>query len=59
MKKWIKEIRLVGLRDWLWFVFWLKRDEFSHKLGVFRYYPNMIKLARDRKRSHEIDIKIG
>ena len=58
MKKWIKEIRAVGFIDWFWFVVWLKRDEFNIKLSVFRYYPNMIRLNRDRKRAHEIDIKL-
>lgn len=28
------EIRKVGIRDWLWFVVYLKRNEFSHKLGI-------------------------
>lgn len=49
-----REIRAVGLIDWLWFVVWLKRDEFSHKLDLSRYYPDLDKLVIDRNRAHEI-----
>lgn len=57
--KWLREIRLVGLRDWIWFVVWLRRDEFSRKLDILRYYPDMKRLVRDRNRAHLLDMEIG
>ena len=57
--KWIREIRKVGLRDWLWFVVWLRRNEFSAKLTLSRYYPDMEKLVHDRNRAHRLDMEIG
>ena len=57
--KWLREIRKVGLRDWLWFVVWIRRDEFSRKLDLNRYYPDMKRLVRDRNRAHRLDMEIG
>ena len=57
--KWLREIRKVGLRDWLWFVVWIRRDEFSRKLDLNRYYPDMERLVRDRNRAHRLDMEIG
>lgn len=50
----IREIRKVGLRDWIWFVLHLKRDEYSRKLDLSNY-SDMRKLIRDRDRSHKLD----
>lgn len=57
--KWIKEVKSIGLKDWLWFVVYLRRDEFSRKLDLNRYYPDMDRLNRDRKRAHDIDGKLN
>ena len=51
----IQEIKAVGFIDWWWFVVYLKRDEFSNKLDLNRYYPNLVKLNKDRARAHRID----
>jgi len=56
--RWVREIRKVGLRDWLWFVVWLRRNEFSQKLDLNRYYPDMERLARDRNKAHRLDMEI-
>ena len=58
--KLIKEIRKVGLIDWLWFVIVLRRDEFSHKLDikVSGKAPDLTRLVRDRDRAHRIDFVI-
>ena len=56
---WILEIRLVGLLDWLWFVVYLKRDEFSHKLSLNKYYPDLDGLVLDRTRAHNLDLLLG
>jgi hypothetical protein len=53
----LEEIKAVGILDWIWFTFWLKRDEFSHRLWLSRYYPDVNKLAKER--AHQIDFKIG
>jgi len=57
--KWVSEIRKVGLLDWLWFVVWLRRNEFSQKLDLNRYYPDITRLVRDRNRAHRLDMEIG
>lgn len=54
-----KEVQAVGLTDWFWFVIWLKRDEFSYKLDLYRYYPDLDRLVRDRKRAHRIDAALN
>jgi hypothetical protein len=44
--------------DWLWFVFYLGCDEFSHKLHSreFRYgRKDILKMRNDRKRAHRIE----
>jgi len=60
--KWAKEIKTVGITNWIWFVLILKRNEFSTKLGVRHYWSwtsdNINwkeKLLKDRKKAHEID----
>jgi hypothetical protein len=63
--KWLREIRKVGFVDWLWFVFILKRDEFSPKLDMLKYVKNssdkigMAELVRDRDRAHKIDLALS
>ena len=57
--KWLREIRKVGLRDWLWFVVWLHRNEFSPKLGIERYWGRMYECIRDRDRAHRLDHELG
>lgn len=52
--KWFAEIKKVGIRDWLWFVIWLGRNEFSPNLEADRY-TDRDKLRRDRDRAHKID----
>jgi len=54
----ISEIRAVGLRDWLWFVVWLRRDEFSPRLRLMRYYPDLERLCSDRRRAKIIAEKL-
>lgn len=34
MKKIYKEIKLIGLFNWIWFVLYLKRNEFSVRLNM-------------------------
>jgi hypothetical protein len=53
LKKCHGEIKLVGVRNW--FVIILKRNEFSHKLDLNKYYPDLKRLNRDRTRAHNID----
>lgn len=55
-KKWLREIDKVGLKDWLWFVAYLGRNKFSHRLDVRHGHNDKFKkLNRDRKRAHDID----
>lgn len=59
MKTWWKEIRAVGLWDWVWFVWFLGRDEFSRKLDVYNYSFDAAgsnKCYKDRQRAHRIDL---
>ena len=58
----LKEIKKVGLKDWLWFVVWLKRDEFSPKLSASSYtrHEDRLKLIlRDRIRAHNIQMALS
>jgi len=58
-QKILTEIRSVGLLDWLWFVVWLRRNVFSDRLRVVRYWPNRLdKLHRDRRRAAIIEAKL-
>ncbi len=62
LRKWIKEIQLVGIKDWFWFVVLLKRNEFHQKLDVLNYPltdEGFIMCARDRDRAHRIDLLLG
>ena len=60
--KWYAEIKLVGFRDWCWWVFYLKRNEFSYKLSLFRWYKkknNWVKLSQARNRAHRLEELLG
>lgn len=62
----IREIKAVGLIDWLWFVVWLERDEFDVSLYSTHFIGEslkdrkvrMAKLVLARKRAHEISMKL-
>lgn len=54
---WFKEIRAVGFIDWLWFVMWLKRDEFSRKLDLFMF-DDPKECVKQRNRAHHIDCSL-
>ena len=59
MQKILTEIRSAGLRDWLWFVVWLRRDVFSDRLRLSRYWPNRLdELRRDRRCAAVIEAKL-
>lgn len=51
--KFLKEIQLIGLKDWIWYTFILKRNEFNKKLNVNNY-----KIFKLREKAHEIDLKL-
>jgi len=51
---WLKEIKGVGLLNWLWFVVRLNRNEFHSSLD-FNYGKNYTKVCRNRERAHIID----
>jgi hypothetical protein len=59
-----EEIKAVGFKDWFWFVFVLKRNEFSKKLSTMYYYKKyghnsyQHHLVKDRQRAHDIDMKL-
>lgn len=58
--KFIREIKAVGLRDWLWFVFVIRRDEFHKSLVLIRYsLANLDKCYDKRHRAHIIDMKLS
>lgn len=60
IKRLYREIKIVGLRDWWWFDVYLNRNEFSYKLDIVNYWPdNLIQLNRDRRRAHNIEIKLS
>lgn len=52
---WLKEIEAVGLRDWLWFVFKLRRNEFHSSLDMLNWRGTPLELIRARGRAHNID----
>jgi hypothetical protein len=59
----IKEIRTVGFIDWFWFVIYLRRDDCSDKLDIYKYYDRyghnyLDPLMHDRDKAHRIDIKL-
>ena len=62
--KWIDEIKEVGFSDWIWFVYWIKRDEFHPRLylGNYFYHKDLPSAqshcASDRRRAHLIDMKL-
>ena len=47
--KWWKEIKAVGLKDWLWFVLVINRNEFSRNLNI------EIEVTKLRDKAHRID----
>ena len=53
------EILAVGIIDWLWFVFYLNRNEFSPKLDLFCYKGTNAQLSAARKRAHRVDEKLS
>ena len=55
--KFFREIRKVGLRDWLWFVVFMRRDEFHPRLNRINYPRGRegSRCVRDRDRAHRID----
>lgn len=42
-----REIRKVGIKDWIYFVIILKRDEFSPKLYLNHYLSGREKTSKD------------
>lgn len=60
MKNWLCEIRKVGIWDWLWFVVWLGRNEFSPKLDLERYYPHDLdQMVKDRDKACKLDEQLS
>jgi hypothetical protein len=64
--KYFKEMRLVGFRNWVWFVVFLKRDEFHPSLGyavtlgkerltVHEFKQRTIQLVKKRNLAHQLD----
>jgi len=54
-----KEINAIGIKDWIWFVIYLKRDEFSPKLEIDHYYPDKLSfLIKDRNKAHKLDMQL-
>jgi hypothetical protein len=47
----IREIKAVGIRDWLWFVIYMRRDEFHRRLD------GRNTMAK-RNRAHRVDMKL-
>lgn len=56
--KWIREIRKVGIADWIWFVIWLQRNEFHRKLELWEYYQDAKSLTAARRRAPRIDMEL-
>jgi len=62
----IREIKAVGIKDWLWFVVWLERDEFDSSLYSNPFVAEshrdrklrIDKLVKDRERAHRISMKL-
>ena len=60
-------MRLVGFRNWVWFVILLKRDEFHHSLGyapkgrlsVEEFKQHAIQLVKKRNLAHQLDDKLN
>lgn len=61
VKRWFREITVVGLRDWLWFVVWLGRDEFHPSLNRFHStgLKGVCERERRRHKAHEIDLVLS
>ena len=61
----LRELRAVGIRDWVWFVLYLRRNEFSSKLNIIYWIdkgvdlPKVLhKVTQVRARAHKIDMKL-
>lgn len=53
-------MRKVGIVDWLWFVVWLRRDEFHRRLDLtVDNYRNPEQLVYKRNRAHRIDMELS
>ncbi len=72
IKNILKEIKAVGLRDWLWFNICLHRNEFHPSLAVIQTFLNLkigkyiISIIKEdpeqlqrRSKAHRIDNKIN
>lgn len=53
-----REIRKVGVSDWIWFVVYLNRNEFSRKLDMERYSDPKL-LVKARNRAHNVDLALS
>jgi hypothetical protein len=49
----IREIKTIGLKDWLWFVILLRKNEFHRSLNSISK-----KTVEKRDRAHRIDMKL-
>lgn len=60
IKKWYQEIRKVGIKDWVWFVLWMGRDEFHPRLDLtIENYRKPENLVFMRNRAHRIDMELN
>lgn len=67
MLKIFKEIKAVGLSDWLWFVVRLRRNEFHKSLDLnvdlkltgLELSQHYNKLGKKRELAHSIDLKLS
>lgn len=60
--KWYKEIKAVGIFNWVWFVIRLRRNEFHPSLDRLKVVDGryLIDERRARRqRAHEIDLKLS
>ena len=60
--KYSKEIRLVGFRNWVWFVCILKRNEFHSSLDYptnrLLSFSESVHLVQKRNLAHQLDEKL-
>lgn len=57
--KWFNEIQAVGFKDWFWFVFIIRRNEFHRSLDMDNWKGTPIELMQTRHRAHVIDDKLS
>lgn len=55
MRNWLREIKLVGIKDWIWWVFVIERDEFSLTHDNYHGVGGVDKLLDDKRRAHRIE----